>query len=67
MEICKAPTLRLKALNKHTHINPLEMLSPLCVVVACHLCVWLWLATFVCGCGLSPLCMAVACHLCVWL
>ena len=25
MEICKAPTLRLKALNKHTHIMYTEM------------------------------------------
>ena len=25
MEICKAPTLRLKALNKHTHIMYVEM------------------------------------------
>ena len=25
MEICKAPTLRLKALNKHTHIMHIEM------------------------------------------
>ena len=25
MEICKAPTLRLKALNKHTHIMFIEM------------------------------------------
>ena len=25
MEICKAPTLRLKALNKHTHIMYIEM------------------------------------------
>ena len=25
MEICKAPTLRLKALNKHTHITYIEM------------------------------------------
>ena len=25
MEICKAPTLRLKALNKHTHIKYIEM------------------------------------------
>ena len=25
MEICKAPTLRLKALNKHTHIIYIEM------------------------------------------
>ena len=24
-EICKAPTLRLKALNKHTHIMYIEM------------------------------------------
>ena len=27
MEICKAPTLRLKALNKHTHIMYIEMKS----------------------------------------
>ena len=25
MEICKAPTLRLKALNKHTHITYIEI------------------------------------------
>ena len=25
MEICKAPTLRLKALNKHTYIMYIEM------------------------------------------
>ena len=25
MEICKAPTLQLKALNKHTHIMYIEM------------------------------------------
>ena len=25
MEICTAPTLRLKALNKHTHIMYIEM------------------------------------------
>ena len=25
MDICKAPTLRLKALNKHTHIMYTEM------------------------------------------
>ena len=25
MEICKEPTLRLKALNKHTHIMYIEM------------------------------------------
>ena len=25
MEICKAPTLRLKALNKHTHVMYIEM------------------------------------------
>ena len=25
MEICKAPTLRLKALNKHTHIIYIDM------------------------------------------
>ena len=25
MEICKGPTLRLKALNKHTHIMYTEM------------------------------------------
>ena len=25
MKICKAPTLRLKALNKHTHIMYIEM------------------------------------------
>ena len=25
MEICKAPTLRLKALNKHTHIRYIHM------------------------------------------
>ena len=25
MEICKAPTLRLKAVNKHTHIMYIEM------------------------------------------
>ena len=25
MEICKAPTLRLKALNKHTHIMYIKM------------------------------------------
>ena len=25
VEICKAPTLRLKALNKHTHIMYIEM------------------------------------------
>ena len=25
MEICKAPTLRLKALNKHTHIIYIEI------------------------------------------
>ena len=25
MEICKAPTLRIKALNKHAHIMYLEM------------------------------------------
>ena len=25
MEICKAPTLRLKALNKHTHIMYIEI------------------------------------------
>ena len=25
MEICKTPTLRLKALNKHTHIMYIEM------------------------------------------
>ena len=25
MEICKAPTLRLKALNKHIHIMYIEM------------------------------------------
>ena len=25
MEICKAPTMRLKALNKHTHIMYIEM------------------------------------------
>ena len=25
MEICKAPTLRFKALNKHTHIMYIEM------------------------------------------
>ena len=25
MEICKAPILRLKALNKHTHIMYIEM------------------------------------------
>ena len=25
MEICKAPTLRLKALKKHTHIMDIEM------------------------------------------
>ena len=25
MEICKAPTLRLKALNKHTHMMYIEM------------------------------------------
>ena len=25
MEICKAPTLRLKALNKHAHIMYIEM------------------------------------------
>ena len=25
IEICKAPTLRLKALNKHTHIMYIEM------------------------------------------
>ena len=25
MEICKAPTLRLKAMNKHTHIMYIEM------------------------------------------
>ena len=25
MEICKAPTLRLKALNKYTHIMYIEM------------------------------------------
>ena len=25
MEICKGPTLRLKALNKHTHIMYIEM------------------------------------------
>ena len=25
MEICKAPTLRLKALNEHTHIMHIEM------------------------------------------
>ena len=25
MEICKAPTLRLKALNKHTHIMYIEV------------------------------------------
>ena len=25
MEICKAPTLRLKALNKHPHIMDIEM------------------------------------------
>ena len=25
MEICKAPALRLKALNKHTHIMYIEM------------------------------------------
>ena len=25
MEICKVPTLRLKALNKHTHIMYIEM------------------------------------------
>ena len=25
MEICKAPTLRLKTLNKHTHIMYIEM------------------------------------------
>ena len=25
MEICKPPTLRLKALNKHTHIMYIEM------------------------------------------
>ena len=25
MEICKAPTLKLKALNKHTHIMYIEM------------------------------------------
>ena len=25
MEVCKAPTLRLKALNKHTHIMYIEM------------------------------------------
>ena len=27
MEICKAPTLRLKALNKHTHIMYIEMVN----------------------------------------
>ena len=25
LEMCKAPTLRLKALNKHTHIMYIEM------------------------------------------
>ena len=25
MEICKAPTMRLKVLNKHTHIMYIEM------------------------------------------
>ena len=25
MEVCKVPTLRLKALNKHTHIMYIEM------------------------------------------
>ena len=25
MEICKSPTLRLKALNKHTHIMYIEI------------------------------------------
>ena len=25
IEICKAPTLRLKALNKHTHVMYIEM------------------------------------------
>ena len=25
MEMCKAPTLRLKALNKHTHMKYIEM------------------------------------------
>ena len=25
MEICQAPTLRLKALNKHTHVMYIEM------------------------------------------
>ena len=25
MEVCKAPALRLKALNKHTHIMYIEM------------------------------------------
>ena len=25
MEVCKAPTLQLKALNKHTHVMYIEM------------------------------------------
>ena len=31
MGICKAPTLRLKALNKHTHIRYTEMENVICV------------------------------------
>ena len=31
MDICKAPTLRLKALNKHTHIMYIEMENVICV------------------------------------
>ena len=43
-------------------LNPLQRLSPLCVAVACHLCVWLSSVPYVCtgGCGVSPLCVAVA-------
>ena len=36
---------------------------PVCVAVACGLCVWLWRVAYVCGCGMWS--VAVACGLCL--
>ena len=43
MEICKAPTLRLKALNKHTHIMYIEMenVNFLYIIYIC-VCVYIY-------------------------
>ena len=37
MEICKGPTLRLKALNKHTHIMYIEMEN---VIKKIYICIY---------------------------